>query len=596
MSIEDPVPETTSPIHDESASSSPSHQEIPAEEAAAAVSVDAEDAQDFSQILKEFEQGRPKRGNESKSAGGASGSSQINATVVAVKADAVLLDIGFKTEGTLPISALGTAAATIKAGDKMLVSVKGRNEEGYYDVLLQKVETPKDWTALEAAFADQSVIMGTVTAIIKGGASVDVGLRAFMPASRSGTRDAAELEKLVGQEIRCRILKLDVADEDVVVDRRAVLEQEQLAIRQQRYAELKEGDTLTATVRSLTDYGAFVDIGGIDALLHIGDMAWTRISKPSDAVEIGQQVEVRILKIDADKRRLSVGMKQLLPQPWDSAADRYKVGDRVHGTITRVADFGAFVELEPGIEGMVHLSEMSWAKKVRKASDMLKPGERVDAVILAIQVPERRMSLGVKQTAGDPWVEVLDKYQVGSVVEGPVTSFTKFGAFVQIAEGVEGMVHVSEINADKRIEHPQDVLRVGQVVQTQVIEIDREKRQFRLSMKRLIPSSLDEYMAERKVGDMVTARITDIKNDVARVELGEGIFGSCKLPKAEGSSTSNEASGKPDLSALSSMLKARWKGNTPAAASTQAVSAGQVRSFKLASINTETKQIELSLQ
>ncbi len=596
MSIEDPVPETTSPIHDESASSSPSHQEIPAEEAVTAVSVDAEDAQDFSQILKEFEQGRPKRGNESKSAGGASGSSQINATVVAVKADAVLLDIGFKTEGTLPISALGTAAATIKAGDKMLVSVKGRNEEGYYDVLLQKVETPKDWTALEAAFADQSVIMGTVTAIIKGGASVDVGLRAFMPASRSGTRDAAELEKLVGQEIRCRILKLDVADDDVVVDRRAVLEQEQLATRQQRYAELKEGDTLTATVRSLTDYGAFVDIGGIDALLHIGDMAWTRISKPSDAVEIGQQVEVRILKIDTDKRRLSVGMKQLLPQPWDSAADRYKVGDRVHGIITRVADFGAFVELEPGIEGMVHLSEMSWAKKVRKASDMLKPGERVDAVILGIQVPERRMSLGIKQTAGDPWVEVLDKYQVGSVVEGPVTSFTKFGAFVQIAEGVEGMVHVSEINSDKRIEHPQDVLRVGQVVQTQVIEIDREKRQFRLSMKRLIPTSLDEYMAERKVGDMVTARITEIRNDVARVELGEGIFGSCKLPKPEGSSTANEASGKPDLSALSSMLKARWKGNTPAVASTQAVSAGQVRSFKLASINMETKQIELSLQ
>ena len=608
MSIENPISEVASPaesISTTSAESAANH--APIEEAVPAAPspgtapvLEDEGSEDFSQILKEFEQSHPKRGGDGRggegSAKGTGQGSQISATVVAVTADSVLLDIGFKTEGILPLAALGTNAAAIKAGDKMLVSVKGRNAEGYYDVVLQKIETPKDWTALEAAFADQSIIMGTVTAIIKGGASVDVGVRAFMPASRSGTRDAAELEKLVGQEIRCRILKLDVADEDVVVDRRVVLELEQQASRQQRYSEIKEGDTVTATVRSLTDYGAFVDIGGIDALLHIGDMAWARISKPSDAVEVGQQVEVRILKIDTEKRRLSVGMKQLLPQPWDSAADRYKVGDRVHGTITRVADFGAFVELEPGIEGMVHLSEMSWAKKVRKASDMLTPGERVEAVILGIQVPERRMSLGIKQTAGDPWVDVIGKYQVGSVVEGPVTSFTKFGAFVQIADGVEGMIHVSEISAEKRIEHPQDVLRVGQVVQTQVIEIDRDKRQFRLSMKRLIPTSLDEYMAERKVGDMVTARVTDIKNDVARVELGEGIYGTCKLPQGDSSSASSEASNKPDLSALSSMLKARWKGNAPAATSTQAVAAGQVRSFRLVSINAETKQIELSLQ
>lgn len=605
MSIENPISEVANPA-DSTSTLSPetsTREEVAAVPASEpALLPEAEESEDFSQILKDFEKSHSKRGGEGRSGqqggskGTQGGSSQINATVVTVTADAVLLDIGFKTEGILPLTALGTAAATVKAGDRMLVSVKGRNPEGYYDVVLQKIETPKDWSAFEAAFADQSIIMGTVTAIIKGGASVDVGIRAFMPASRSGTRDAAELEKLVGQEIRCRILKLDVADEDVVVDRRAVLELEQQATREQRYSEVKEGDTVTATVRSLAEYGAFVDIGGIDALLHIGDMAWTRVSKPSDVVEVGQQVEVRILKIDAEKRRLSVGMKQLLPQPWDSAADRYKVGDRVHGTITRVADFGAFVELEPGIEGMVHLSEMSWARKVRKASDMLKPGERVEAVILGIQVPERRMSLGIKQTAGDPWVEVLDKYHVGSVVDGPVTSFTKFGAFVQIAEGVEGMVHVSEISAEKRIEHPQDVLRVGQVVQTQVIEIDREKRQFRLSMKRLIPTSLDEYMAERKVGDVVTARIVDIKNDVARVELGEGIFGTCKLPAATGGDGSSAASGKPDLSALSSMLKARWKGNAPAATSSQSVASGQVRSFKLASINPETKQIELSLQ
>jgi small subunit ribosomal protein S1 len=559
MSISDPTTETPAVVNDE--------------------------AEDFSQLLKEFEQShaRPATG----------GSSQIQATVVALTAEAVLLDIGYKTEGILPLAALNGAA--VNPGDKMLVSVKGRNEEGYYDVLLQKIEQPKDWTAFEKAFADQSIILGTVTAVIKGGLSVDVGVRAFMPGSRSGARDASDMEKLVGQEIRCRILKLDVADEDIVVDRRAVLEQEQQATRAQRYGEIKEGDTVSATVRSLTDYGAFVDIGGIDALLHISDMAWSRIAKPSDAVSIGQQVDVRVLKIDTEKRRISVGIKQLLAQPWDTAADRYKVGDHVHGTITRVADFGAFVELEPGIEGMVHLSEMSWARKVRKASDMLKPGELVEAVVLGIQVPERRLSLGIKQTLGDPWVEASNKYAVGSVVEGPILSFTKFGAFVQIAEGVEGMIHVSEISADKRIEHPQDVLRTGQTVKAQVIEMDREKRQFRLSMKRLIPTSLDEYLAEHKAGDTVTARIMELKDGTARVELGEGIHATCKLPGSTPSETAAAASGKPDLSSLSSLLKARWRGDLPAATQTQAVSAGQIRTFKIQSIQPDSKKIEVTL-
>jgi small subunit ribosomal protein S1 len=277
-------------------------------------------------------------------------------------------------------------------------------------------------------------------------------------------------------------------------------------------------------------------------------------------------------------------------------SERYKVGDRVHGTISRVADFGAFVELEPGIEGMVHLSEMSWAKKVRKASDMLKEGERVEAVVLGIQVPERRISLGIKQTLGDPWVEVSQKYTSGSVIEGPIVSFTKFGAFVQIAEGVEGMIHVSEISADKRIEHPQDVLKKGQVVQAQIIDFDKEKRQIRLSMKRLVPTSLDEYLAEHKAGDTVTARIMTIENGVARVELGEGIYGSCQITSAAPLETESSSSAKPDLSALSSMLKARWKGNIPAATPTMAVAAGQIRSFRLASIDPASKKIELTLE
>jgi small subunit ribosomal protein S1 len=554
---------------------------IPETQEEAPVAPDA--AEDFSQLLKEFEQSHLPVG----------AGSQIRGTVAAITADSVLIDIGFKTEGVLPLAALGTT--TVQPGDKLLVSVKGRNEEGYYSVALQKIEQPKDWTALEKAFLDQSVITGTVTALVKGGLTVDVGVRAFLPASRSGARDAADLEKLVGQEIRCRILKLDVDDEDVVVDRRAVLEQEQQASRQQRTSEMKEGDTVTATVRSLTSYGAFVDLGGVDALLHIGDMAWNRVANPADVVSVGQQIDVRILKIDTEKRRLSVGMKQLLPQPWDTVGERYKVGDRVHGSISRVADFGAFIELEPGIEGMVHLSEMSWAKKVRKASDMLEAGEAVEAVILGIQPAERRISLGVKQTLGDPWAEAAQKYPAGSVVEGPIVSFTKFGAFVQIADGVEGMIHVSEIDPVKRIEHPQDALRSGQIVKAQVIDVDREKRQMRLSLKRLIPTSLDEYLAEHKAGDTVTARIMEIKDGVARVELGEGIYGSCRISGVARAEEANVPA-KPDLSSLSSMLKARWKGEVPAASQPQALAAGQIRSFRLLTIQPETKKIEVALE
>src|SRR5208282_5045720 len=362
------------------------------------------------------------------------------ATVIAVTAESVFFDIGYKSEGILPVAAL--QGETAKPGDKFLVSVKGRDPDGYYELSRLKVERPMDWTALEKSFADKSVVLGTVSGLVKGGFSVDVGVRAFMPASRSGVRDAAEMENLVGQEIRCRITKLDVADEDVVVDRRAVLEEEERSAQEHRYSELKEGDTVSGTVRSLTHYGAFVDLGGVDGLLHIGDMAWSRIRHPSDVLAVGQQIEARVLKIDTEKRRISLGLKQLQPQPWDSAAEKYRAGERVRGTVTRDADFGVFVELEPGVEGLIHISEMSWSKRVRKPSDVVKVGETVEAVILAVNVPEHRISLGLKQALGDPWADVAQRLAAGTVVEGPVTNITKFGAFIQISEGVEGMVHI----------------------------------------------------------------------------------------------------------------------------------------------------------
>src|SRR5271165_5900614 len=391
-----------------------------------------EPAESFEDILAGYEQSTSRQAED--------GSKQLEGTVIAVSAESVFLDIGYKSEGILPLTAFQNAGETVKPGEKFLVSVKGRDPDGYYELSRSRLSRPMDWSALEQVFAEKATIAGTVTGVVKGGFSVDVGVRAFMPASRSGTHDAAEMEGLVGQEIRCRITKLDVAEEDIVVDRRAIAEEEEREVKERRYSEVTAGETVRGTVRSLADYGAFVDIGGVDGLLHVSDIAWGRVNEPADVLSVGQEIEVKVLKVDLEKRRISLGMKQLQPDPWDSVTERYKAGERVRGTVTRLVDFGAFVELEPGMEGLIHLSEMSWAKKVRKPSDMLKPGETVEAVVLGVNAGERRISLGLKQALGDPWAEVPQRFSAGAVIEGPVTSITKFGAFVQLTEGVEGMI------------------------------------------------------------------------------------------------------------------------------------------------------------
>jgi small subunit ribosomal protein S1 len=407
------------------------------------------------------------------------------------------------------------------------------------------------------------------------------------------------MEKLVEQEIRCRIIKLDAAEEDVVVDRRVVAEEEDSAVKEHRYTEVKQGTTVHGTVRSLTDYGAFIDIGGVDALLHVSDISRSRISKPADVLSVGQQIEVRVLKIDAEKRRISVGMKQLEPDPWDSVAAKYKPGERAHGTVTRVLDFGAFVEIEPGMEGLIHISEMSWAKKVRTPSEVVKPGETVEVVILGVSAGERRISLGLKQTLGDPWADAAQKFAVSSVIEGSVTSLTRFGAFVQLSEGVEGMIHISDMSAEKRISHPQDILKVGQLVKAQVLEIDTEKRRLKLGMKQLTPTSIEEYIAERQEGDVVSGRVLEVSGQQVRVELGEGIQGTWRIPveaTAKRSEKETPAGSNPDLSLLSSMLQARWKGGAAGGPSKpDGVRPGQVRSFRVARLDTTTKKIDLDL-
>ncbi len=543
--------------------------------------------QSFGDILSQYEQTHSHKPEE--------GEKGLEGTIISITAESVFVDIGYKIEGVIPLADFVAAGETPKAGDTLPVSIKGRGEDGYYQLSRIHVERPKDWTAFEKAFAEKTNILGTVTAVVKGGLSVDVGVRAFMPASRSGARDVPEMEKLVGQEIRCRIIKLDVADEDVVVDRRAVMEDEERATKEKRYHEIKEGETVHGTVRSLTDFGAFVDIGGVDGLLHVADISWSRVNKPGDVLKVGDAVEARVLKVDPAKKRISLGLKQLQPHPWDLAADKYKVGEKVQGTVTRLADFGAFVELEKGIEGLIHLSEMSWSKKMRRPSDILKPGETVEVVILGVNQADRRIALGLKQALGDPWADAARKYPVGSVVEAPVTKLEKFGAFVQLAEGVDGMIHVGDISADKRINHPQEALKLGQVVKAQVLELDTEKRRLRLGMKQLIPTSLDEYIAEHKEGDVVTGRMSDVSSGRAKVELGEGVYATCRLGGGAAEEESSGGGGKVDLSSMTSMLAAKWKGGNGGASKQEAARAGQVRSFRLVKLDPAAKRIEVEL-
>jgi small subunit ribosomal protein S1 len=548
-----------------------------------------EPSESFGDLLAQFEQSQSRKKTEA-------GNQQLEGTVIAVKAESVYLNIGFKSEGILPLAAFQGSGETVKPGDKLLVSVKGRDQDGYYELSRFKIAQPTDWSALEQAFANKATIVGTVTGVVKGGLTVDVGVRAFMPASRSGAQDAAEIERLVGREIRCRIIKLDVTDEDIVVDRRVVAEEEARSTKERRYSEIKEGETVRGIIRSFADYGVFVDIGGADGLLHVSDIAWSRVARPEDVLSLGQEIEVKVLKIDSEKHRISLGMKQLQAQPWDSAAEKYKLGQRARGVVTRVLEFGAFVELEPGVEGLIHLSELSWTRKAKKPSDVLKPGETIEAVILGIDVEQRRISLGLRQALGDPWVEVTERFGVGSVIEGSVTSITKFGAFVQIIEGVEGMIHVSEISAEKRINHPQDVLRVGQTVKALLLEMDREKRQIRLSMKQLIPTSLDEYLVEHKAGDVVTGRVVEFSGEVVSVELGEGIRATCRIPVESLTGQQNTAESKTDIVSLTSMLQARWKsGSTSESSKPETVAVGQVRKFEITDLDSSAKQIELKL-
>ena len=548
----------------------------------------------FADILHEFENTRrvaPTGRRKAKGKNKSNAAALLRGTVVGVSGDFVLIDYGAKAEGVIPCTDLLEAGnLTVKRGDTIDVAITGYDKEGMATLSRVTGPRPRDWDGLMRAFRHNEIIAGRVTSLVKGGLTVDVGTRAFMPASRSGVRDAAEMEKLVGQEIRCRIIKLDVDDEDVVVDRRAVLEEEAKQIRRNTLESLEEGSVVRGTVRSLADYGAFVDIGGVDGLLHVGDISWSRVTDPSTELNVGDVLDVKVLKVDKQTGKISLGLKQMSADPWEQACASLNPGDRVTGEVTRLMDFGAFVEVLPGVEGLIHISEMSWTKRIHRPSDVLTKGERVEAVVLKIDREGGRLSLGLKQVLGNPWDTIKERYPAGKIIEGKVTRLAKFGAFVEVEEGIDGMVHVSEFTSEKRIEHPSEVVKVGQVVRAIVLSADPETKRLRLGLKQLEPTAADQFAQQVQVGDRVSGRVVDVRGNQVIVELGEGVEGVCLVED-----TRPGESGVASVGSAVEQLAAAWKGSLKSAGTgSEPYRQGQVRSFTIKAIDAAGKKIELA--
>ena len=538
----------------------------------------------FGDILKNFERG----GHRSAGGGPRQG------TVVGISGDYVLIDYGAKAEGVIPAADLRDADGnlTVKRGDTFDVAITGRNNEGMTTLSRVAGPRPRDWEALKEAFDNKQVVAGRVTAVVKGGFSVDLGARAFLPASRSGARTPEEMQQLVGQEIRCRIIKFDADDEDVVIDRRTVMEEEARQQRQNSIAALQEGGVVHGTVRSLTNYGAFVDLGGFDGLLHVGDISWSRVTDPATELAVGDQLDLKVLKVDKETGKISLGLKQMSPDPWVEAAARLNPGDRVTGTVTRLADFGAFVEIAPGVEGLIHISEMSWTKRINRASDVLKEGERVEAVVLKTDWAASRLSLGLRQTLGNPWDTINERYPAGKIVEGKVTRLAKFGAFVEVEEGIEGLVHISDFTSEKRIEHPSEAVKVGQVVRALVLSAEPETRRLKLGIKQLEATAADKFAQQVVVGDRVTGRILLVRGNRVTVQLGEGVEGVCLIEEAAPGGSSAASAGT-----LAEQLAAAWKGGAKPSgprSGGEPYREGEIRSFTIKAIDATGKKIELA--
>jgi small subunit ribosomal protein S1 len=463
----------------------------------------------------------------------------VKGTVLKVSNSEIVVDVGYKSEGIIAVSEFLDEAGeiTVKPGDVVDVLLeRTEDREGHIVLSREKAEKMKIWDEVEKAYADRKVVIGRVIERIKGGLAVDIGVRAFLPGSQIDVRPVRNLDALKGQELRMRVIKVNKKRGNIVLSRKSLLEEENAEKKKHTLQTLAEGKVLRGVVKNITDYGAFIDLGGLDGLLHITDMSWGRVGHPSELFKVNDEADVVVLKYDTTTERVSLGHKQLIQDPWSTAQDRYPVSARMQGKVVSLTDYGAFVELEAGVEGLIHVSEMSWSKRVKHPSKILNVGDMVDAMVLGVDPAARRISLGLKQVEANPWHELAEKYPVSTRIKGRVRNLTEFGAFVEVEEDIDGLIHISDMSWSKRIKHPSELLKKGDVVEAMVLSIDAENQRLSLGLKQLATDIWDDFFSRHKAGDVVEGVVTRITNFGAFVELDEGIEGLIHVSEFDDSS------------------------------------------------------------
>lgn len=454
--------------------------------------------------------------------------------VIAVTDAGVIVDVGGKFEGLVPAQEFLDSGSPIEFGKGQTIEVERMHaqKDGYVLLSHTRAHRRRVWERIEKAYREHATITGKVTERIKGGLVVEIGVRSFLPASQIELRPVHDLDAWKDKDIEVRVLKLNRKRGNVVVSRRAILEEDQKSKRDALMNSLSEGTVVTGKVKNVTDYGVFVDLGGMDGLLHVSDLVWGRVPHPSSIVKAGDDLEVQILKFDKEKQRISLGRKQLLPDPWATVPERFPVGTRVQGKVVGVTDYGAFVQIEPGVEGLVHVSEMSWSKRTKHPSKVVKAGDEVDVVVLEVKTDQRRISLGLKQTLADPWDAAVEKYPVGSIITGRIRNLAEFGAFVEIEEGMEGLIHISDVSWTERIKHPSEKFKKGDTVEAKVLKVDSENRRLSLGIKQL-KDIWTNWFTEHKVGEIIKGKVARTTDFGAFIELAEGIEGLCHVSEIE---------------------------------------------------------------
>ena len=544
----------------------------PMDPEAAAAAEEAAGSEEMSKLIEQYSE--PQEGTAQNEL--------IEVKVVAYTEQGVVVDLGQKSEGLIPaVEFTETDIPRPEPNATIEVQRTGEHKDGYVILSYQKALRRRTWERIDAAYKNKETVTGKVVDRIKGGLVVDIGVRAFLPGSQYDLRPTQNLDNLLNTEVPVRITKLNRRRGNVVVSRRALLEEELHAKRAQLMETLAEGQVVHGHVKNVTDYGAFVDLGGIDGLLHLTDLSWGRVKHPSDVVKPDQELDVIILKFDKEKQRVSLGLKQLMPDPWVNAAEKYPAGGKVRGKIVGIVDYGVFVELEQGVEGLVHVSEMSWNKKVQHPSKLAKVGDEVDVVVLDIKPSDRRVSLGIKQALPDPWLQLAEKYPVGTVVTGKVRNIAEFGAFIEIEDGFDGLVHVGDVSWTGRVKNPHEVFKKGEPITAKVLKIDPENRRVSLGIKQ-VNDIWGEWFKTHKVGQIVKGKVSRIATFGAFVELGENIEALCHNTEIEDRRRRDEGP--------SSMHRT----STGPLKSAGPLEPGKEYDFKIIKISPETRRIGLS--